>query len=313
MGNESDDGARPARLGVMEIVTATAIMAFSGPLTRFAAMPSMVMTFVRCSVPALILGIVILRNRRRSPAKGGGPGQTLRLAAASVLNAARIFLFYQAFALTSIGNAVVMLYTWPVFATVFGMLILKEAVRPRDALLLAAALAGVGVVYSGSTFSFSDEDFLGMTLMLVSAAVYALMLTLIRREGVGRLRATFWQNLAGAVVFLPAALGALGELPGKSWAWSATNGLAVGTLAFFLFFSSLERLPAAVVGHLSYLEVVFALCWAAVLFGEAPTVQVMVGGGLIVASMILRAELARRESASKAPERVRSTGRPRNP
>ena len=289
--------SRQTRIGVLEILTAVLVLSFSGPLVRWAAMPSGVLTFVRTAVPSFILGTWLLVRRRTRPADRLPPsrGRLMRLFAASSLNAVRMWLFFESFRLTSVANAIIVLYTWPVFALISGALLLKERLVARDVVLLILAFSGMVIVYSGGRMAFSDRDFLGMTLMLISAALYALMLILIRRENVGRIQATFWQNLVGAVAFFTAFIGALGGPPAESWILAGTLGLVIGTGAFALFFSALHRLPSAVVGHFSYLEVVFALIWGVVLLSEPLTWRHGVGGGFIVVSMLVRGELARRD------------------
>ena len=289
---------RKFNVGVAEIALAAFILSFSGPLIRWASLNSGAMTFVRTSIPSLVLGIWLL-------ARGGiRRGMTWPkfgwLILASSLNAARLWLFYESFRLTSVGNAVIVLYSWPVFAALFGALLLKESLAFRDMAFMGLAFAGMIIVYSGGDFSMGDSDFLGMTLMLLSAGLYALALVLIRREEIERLQSTFWQNLVGAVVYIPAFAGAIGTASSSSWMFAGLNGLLVGTVGFALFFSALGRLPAALVGHVSYLEVVFALVWGRVIFGEPVDWRHLAGGGLIVFSMIVRAELARRSPSGEA-------------
>lgn len=299
------ESSRNTRIGVIEVVVATAFLGLSGPFIRLANLPSGVMTFMRCAIPAVVLGIwLFIRDRRvsrRETRTNGGPtgvsarpGRVGWLLVASAINAVRLLLYFEAYRHTSLGNALLILYSWPAFAVIFGYFMLRETVTAGEILLLVVAFVGMGVVFSGSGFGFRDSDFLGMTLMALSAALFALMLTLIRREKVDRLRATFWQNLIGAFVFLPAFVIAAPEISGTGLAWASANGLFVGAVGYVLVFSAYQRLTGPVVGHLSYLEVVFGLFWAVAAFQEPLSWRLIVGGGLIVVSMMIRGELARR-------------------
>ena len=289
---------RKTNIGVAEIAAAAFLMSFSGPFVRWASLNSGAMTFVRTAVPSAVLGVWLLIRR------GFWTGMTRRkfavLLFASTLNAVRLWLFFESYRLTSVGNAVIVLYSWPVFTALFGTLLLKERLHPRDGILLAMAFAGMAVVYSGGNFSLGNDDFLGMTLMLVSAGLYSLMIVLIRREEIERLQSTFWQNLVGAIVYIPAFIGNLGTAAPSSWMFAGANGLLVGTAGFALFFSALGRLPAALVGHISYLEVVFALLWSRVIFLEPVGWRHITGAVLIILSMIVRAELSRREAPASS-------------
>jgi hypothetical protein len=102
------------------------------------------------------------------------------------LNAVRIWLFFESYRITSMGNAVIVLYSWPVFALIYSYFLLGESLKKRDFLLMGLAFIGMAIVYSGGNLSFENRDFLGMSLMLASALMYALMIVLIRREDVER-------------------------------------------------------------------------------------------------------------------------------
>lgn len=285
-------------IGIVEIVLAVFILSFSGPFVRWAGLNTGAMTFMRTAIPSVILGFWLLIHG------GIWQGMTRRkffwLLIASSLNAVRLWLFFEAFRITSVGNAIIVLYSWPVFTALFGASILKESLTGRDIVFLGIAFIGMIVVYSGGEFSLDDDDFLGMTLMLISAVLYSMMIVLIRREKIERLQATFWQNLVGAIVYIPSFLGVVGMMGPSSWIFAGLNGLLVGTVGFALFFSALGRLPAAVVGHVSYLEVVFALIWGWAIFSEPVGWRHLLGGGFIILSMVVRAEFARRTSVGKA-------------
>ncbi len=283
-------------IGMMEIVLAVFILSFSGPFVRWAGLNTGAMTFLRTAIPSVVLGLWLL-------IRGGiWQGMTRRkfvwMLIASTLNAVRLWLFFESFRITSVGNAVIVLYSWPVFTALFGALLLKEYLNGRDMVFLGIAFFGMIVVYSGGEFSLGDDDFLGMTLMLISAILYSLMIVLIRREKIEKLQATFWQNLVGAIVYIPAFLGVAGTMAPSSWIFAGLNGFLVGTVGFALFFSALGRIPAAIVGHISYLEVVFALIWSWAIFHEPVGWRHLLGGGLIILSMVIRAELTRRSSLS---------------
>ena len=294
-------------LGVLQIISAVFLMSCSGPFLRMAQLPSGAMAFVRCAVPSVILGIylgfkslmqqsssapVVSQSHSAKPQKA----KYALLILASLLNALRLWFFFEGYARTTMGNAVIVLNTWPIFAMLYGALLLKESLRFRDAFFLMMAFAGMVTVYSGAEFSLADGDFQGMTMLLLSAAIYSLSIVLIRQSGAGRLESTFWQNLGGTFVFLPLFLKISSEASLLSWGFAFANGFLVGVVAFSLFFSGLKRLPAAMVGHLAYCEVLFVLSWSVFVFHEPAGWRHLVGGVLIISSMVLRAELARRRT-----------------
>ena len=71
---------------------------------------------------------------------------------ASSINAARMFLYFIGFTYASIANAVIVLYTWPIFATLLGLMFLRKN-RQAPALALLIAFAGIVFAYLGKQFS----------------------------------------------------------------------------------------------------------------------------------------------------------------
>lgn len=279
------------------VLMAASIWATSGLFIRYADLPPASMAFFRMAVPTLLIGVSYLL--RRHPVATASI--KIRLVASGI-NAVRMLLYLVAFANTTIANAVVMLYTWPVFASFFGVAVLRERVDGVQKLLLLIAFSGIPLLYLGNELSFADRDVVGMTAMLGSAILHALTLILLKRATPGndRFESTFFQNLIGSVLFIPALW-----LPGTLSASNAEiltavgYGAIIGIGGFTLFFVALHRLPAAVASNLTYFEVVMGIFLGWLVLGEPVTWNTLVGGALIAIS-IIAAQLRtyRRERAS---------------
>ena len=99
---------------ILKIVIAASLWGFSGVYVREADnMPSTCFAFFRTFIPAVILFLLIKRQRKTL---FKGPWKWML--AASSLNALRTVLFFISFNLTTIANAQVTLYSWPIWATV---------------------------------------------------------------------------------------------------------------------------------------------------------------------------------------------------
>ena len=107
-----------------------------------------------------------------------------------------MFFFFFAYNAISIGNAVIISYTWPVFAAIFGWLLLKEKMSLKNGLLLALAFAGIVLVYINKEFSFANKDFLGMGAMILSSAIYSLTVIIFKKESkhYSQYETVFFQN-----------------------------------------------------------------------------------------------------------------------
>jgi drug/metabolite transporter (DMT)-like permease len=62
-------------------------------------------------------------------------------------------------------------------------------------------------------------------------------------------------------------------------------------LGLFLFMRGAPQLTAAQVGLLTLLEVILAPIWVWLAFGEVPSLLSLIGGGVVLAALLLHAAL----------------------
>jgi drug/metabolite transporter (DMT)-like permease len=268
----------------LEVILAVMIMGSSGVFIKWMQLPPLTLSFFRLAVPASLLFIYFSMkgvNLFRYPIK--------LMLTGSVLNALRIFLFITAFSLTSISNAVIILYSWPVFATIFSMLFLKEEVPRRNLLLLILPIIGILLLFIKQPFSTENDDFVGMTAMLFSGIVYSLTIIIFKKEShkYNGFEVTFFQNLAGAFIFLPFFLLHDFDYTAYQWSMGIFYSFLIGIIAFGLFFSALGKIKASTVSFMTYLEVLVAISYGILLFDEKLSWNVILGGSLIIISVLL--------------------------
>jgi drug/metabolite transporter (DMT)-like permease len=260
------------------------IMGSSGVFIKYLQLPTAIFTSIRMVVPAFLLFTIYAIKGQFLITKSS---RVILLA--STLNAIRLFFFVLSFAYTSIGNAVIILYTWPVFATLFERIILKEKIKKANALLLTLPFAGVVILFSQQEFSLENRDIIGMSSMLFAACIFALSVILFKKEShkYSGFQTVFYQNMVGGIVFLPVLF-----ISDYQWNVHQITGAIIfacllGVFAFGLFFTALKMLKASTVSFLAYLEVVFAIFYGYFFFDETITWNMMLGGILIIVSSIL--------------------------
>ncbi len=267
----------------LAVVVASIIMSLSGLLIKSMTIPATSMAFIRMLVPTLVVGVYLVAKgvplfRNKLPFIFG----------ISALNSARMFMFFSAYVYTSIGNAVIILYTWPIFATIFGVFILKETISTRNILLLILAFVGIIIVNHDKTFSWESSDFIGMMAAFGCAIVYALMMILFKRESDNfRLpELIFYQNFIPTLVFLPFFLN--NQAPtALDWGLATTQGLLIGLIGYLLFFFGLRHLKASTYSMITYLEIIGAIAIGVLILGETLSVGTVIGGVCIVISTLL--------------------------
>ncbi len=268
----------------MEMLLATIIWSTSGAFVKLLRLPATSLSFFRLATPTLILAIFFL-VKRSTPFRKNPKFMIL----ASSLNAVRMFFYFVAYNLTSIGNAVIMLFTWPAFAVIFGRIFLKERLPLKRILLLIFSFAGIILVYLNKPLTFGNKDFLGMSAMVLSAVVYSLTVIIYKKESknYSNLETVFWQNLVGAFVFLPFLF------INKPWptlfqvGLGSVFGIIIGIAGFGLFFAALKKLSTFSASILAYLEAVFAVIIGVIFFKEILAWNVVIGGVVIIISSII--------------------------
>jgi drug/metabolite transporter (DMT)-like permease len=265
-------------------VLAATIAATSGILIKTANLPSTTMTFFRLVVPTIII-FIILKLKKTIFFRGNYKIMLF----SSLLNAIRLWFYILAFKYTSIGNGIIILFTWPIFASLFGIIFLKEKLDKKVGLLITTAFLGIIMVSIDKNLSFKNHDFVGMVCMLISAIVFALTTVIFKKESLNysRMEIVFYQNFVGAIIFLPVVFVTKPFPTTLQTFIGIMYGILVGVVAFVLFFYSLKRLKISHYSVLTYWEVPCATVFGIIFFKETVSINMFIGGSLIFLAGIL--------------------------
>jgi len=249
------------------------------------------LAFIRTTVPAVVLVFWLLAYK-----KNIFRGATRKMLIASLINAFRMYLYLIAFMYTSIGNAVIILYTWPIFVIILGSIFLKEKLTRTQVALIILAFAGLIVSSLGKTFSFEEKDLLGMLAALFSAFGYAITVIIFKSESKNyhRNEIIFFQNILGVFIFLPFFFQHIHTAEMAHIIVAIFYGLLIGLVIFSLFFYSLKYLDASLASSLMYLEAVSAIILAYLVLGETLTKEMVIGGSMIIISSFYLNRLSKR-------------------
>lgn len=306
--------AKEARLGrqaFLAVILASVCIGFSAIFVRLADVGPAAIGFWRLVFalgPTLIWAYAEQRTLRATRAAGGitGPVRlfTGRQFALSVLAglffAADLIAFHVGLFHTTTANALLLGNLAVVFVLVFGWICLGE--RPTRGLIaaLVLALAGTALIISRSAGASVDDaaSVFGDALCIVAAGCYAgymLVTRLLRRGGehaataLGGGMASLIASASGAVFCLAWALAA-GEIivPHTLQGLLAVIGLGLVAHATGqgLTTFALGRLPAGLISVVLLLQIVVGTTLAALLFGEIPSLMVILGGLLVVAGVL---------------------------
>ncbi|NKC29676.1 DMT family transporter [Roseomonas sp. BU-1] len=239
---------------------------------------------------ALLLGIALARRERL----GVPAGLWGRLVLASLLN---VTAWMGAAALSLVwlaaGEATIVCYTMPVWASIFAWALLGEPPTPRRLLALALGLAGLLVLVLGQGVDVGLAKLPGVAAALTGAVLFSLGTVVTKRWPVALppTASAAWQLLLGSV---PLLLGALllerpdfGALSAGTWAIMLYGGIGPLGLCYLAWFAALRRLPAAAAASGTLLTPVIGVGAAALLLGEPIGVREVVALSMTIGGVVL--------------------------
>jgi drug/metabolite transporter (DMT)-like permease len=264
-----------------EIIFASLLWGTSGVFVKYLNMPAESLAFIRLSIPVVVLSLWFVYTKNNCFQR-----HSVTLYAISLINALRIYLYLLAYSLTTIGNAIVALYTWPIFMFILGVIFLKEKMTCVRAFLIMMAFSGLLLIYGRQEFDWNDNDVIGISVMLVAAFLSALMMILLKTEHqVNGVESVFFQNLLGSVIFFPLFLSV--DLPSvQQVSIASVYAFLIGVVAFSLFLNGLRQVQASTASVITYIEAVSGITFGVVFFNEQLTWNLVLGAVLILGACV---------------------------
>ncbi|CCV12608.1 DMT family transporter [Mesorhizobium sp. STM 4661] len=199
------------------------------------------------------------------------------------------------FALTRLPlpEAITLNYAQPLLVVVFSSIFLGETIRVYRWSAVAVGLIGVliiswpGLTLLRSGAALGDQEVLGVIAALVAAAISANAILLVRNLVQTERTATIvlWFSATASVM-------ALLTLP---FGWQALTPVQVGLLiasgfcgglAQILMTSAYRHAEASVVAPFEYTSMILGVVVGYLVFGDVPTIHMLVGGLIVVAAGI---------------------------
>lgn len=266
------------------VLISAIIAGSSGLFIKNVTIPATSIAAIRTGLPTLLMGLFLFFNGVKF-----FRGNYKLMLSGSVFNAIRMYFFFVAYIYTAISNAVIITFTWPIFATILSVIFLKEKVSNRNIALLLFSFLGIIIVFSNHTFSFENRDFIGMSAALATAITYAASIVIFKK-GTANFsvpETIFYQNLVGMFVFFPFLLYHQPFPNIRAFQIISTYAILMGMISFSFFFYGLKRLQASTTSMLAYGEIISAFCFGFFFLGERLTWNMIIGGSIIVMTTIL--------------------------
>lgn len=245
--------------------------------------------FLRFSIATLILGVVMIANRKSFAVTRG---EMTTMASLGALMAVSSLTYYQSFRYMDAGIASTILFVYPVMVAVIMATFFREKVTATTITSIVLALAGIGLLYRGDAgISLSMT---GVMLVMVSSLTYAVYIIIVNQSEIRMsiVKLTFYVLLICAMClfaysFTSSDLHLMLPPSPRAWFFACWLGLVPTVLSLLFMTIAVHEVGATPTAIMGALEPLTAVAIGVMMFGEAFTFRLCIGIVLILAAVLL--------------------------
>jgi len=245
--------------------------------------------FLRFSIATLILGVVMIANRKSFAVTRG---ELTTMASLGALMAVSSLTYYQSFRYMDAGIASTILFVYPVMVAVIMATFFREKVTATTITSIVLALAGIGLLYRGDAgISLSMT---GVMLVMVSSLTYAVYIIIVNQSEIRMsiVKLTFYVLLICSMClfaysFTSSDLHLMLPPSPRAWFFACWLGLVPTVLSLLFMTIAVHEVGATPTAIMGALEPLTAVAIGVMMFGEAFTFRLCIGIVLILAAVLL--------------------------
>lgn len=268
-----------------KLITSVFLFGTIGIFVNYIPLPSSVIAMFRGLCGAAFLLLLALLRRKLPDLKAIRKKLPLLLLSGAVLGCNWMLLF-QAYKYAGVATGTLCYYLAPVFVTLLSPFLFGERLTAKKLCCAAVALVGM-VPISGVLDADATVSVTGILFGVGAACLYTCIVILNKKiNGVSDSDRTLVQLAAAGIVMLPYVLltqdlGSLTLTTVQLLLLIAVGVVHTG-IAYMLYLSSVNALPAQTLAIFSYIDPITAIVLSALLLHEPMGVQGIVGAVLIL-------------------------------
>ena len=204
--------------------------------------------------------------------------------------AAYVFSMYT----TTVANTNFIITTETIFLALFGYFFLKEKINLITFISIILGMSGVLIILGSSLSIQSAEQFLGNIVAFIMPISFAVLVVIIRKyPNVDMVPAQFTAGIAAGIIgfFIAREI----SISTHDLFLALMAGFFQIGFGFILITVGSQTTPAAVVGVLMLTESVFGPLWAWMFIKEIPPTAVLIGGAIIIFSILFQSFFSKTE------------------
>ena len=204
---------------------------------------------------------------------------------------------------TSVANTLIILSSTPLFAALISRFLLHEKIQPRTIIAILLVAIGIGVIATGSVGE--QSGLLGDLAAILGSFFLACGLSFVRRfPRISIFSAISCSGLMTALLVLPLASPLM--ISQSDFGYLLLMGLYVVPVGTALMYVGPRYIPAAEVGLLLLMESILGPIWVWLVLSEQPSANTLVGGAIILSTLVINTVWALNQKSSVESTTVRS-------
>lgn len=206
-----------------------------------------------------------------------------------VLLALHWMTFFKAIQVSTVAIGLLAFSSFPIFVTLLEPLLFKEPLRKVDVFSTVGVVVGMCIIFPPATLMNDPALLNGLMWGVLSGFIYA-FLSLANRQRVAQTDSivlTAQQNFGAALTALLFVPLSQGSVMLDYAAELVALGLLCTTIPQLFFINSFRHLKAQLISVMTCLEPVYSIIFAAVLLAEIPSLQILLGGVVILCAILL--------------------------
>jgi drug/metabolite transporter (DMT)-like permease len=270
---------RERHIAVFLLILTAVLWSTGGVLIKWVTWHALAIAGMRSAIAAAFLWMVLRRPQFTwSRLQLGG----------AVAYTASVVGFVLATKWTTAANAIVLVYTAPIYVALLSPWFLHEPITRLDWLALGLVIGGMGLVFLDH---LTPAGWWGNVCAIISGMATAwLVLCLRKQHRTSTLETVLLGNLLTALVGAPFMFHTLPDL--TSWGALALAGMGQIGLAFVLYTRAIQSVSALEAILIPVLEPLLNPLWVLLLIGETPGRWALLGGAVVVSAVTARGLLA---------------------
>lgn len=259
--------------------------------------PPLLAACLRTLLAGLIMALVYRAGRGSAKASWTRKDVPLLLALGALGVVLNQLCFVLGISRTSVAHAGILIALSPMMVLLIAAATGQERWRPRRLVGMMTALSGVAMLHFARGKG-GHSTLLGDVFILLSGLLFA-MFSVLGKSASRRfdpLTVNLFGYSFGGLLFVPLAV-ALGwnfdfaQVSLTAWLSLVYMAAFSSVFCYLIYYYALSHAPASRVSAFSYLQPLLATLFAIPVLGERPTVELAVGGALVVAGVYMTERL----------------------